>query len=117
MPKEKGPAIRWGLFCFDRIDRGRINARQLSMLVAGFQQLVQVDDDILHLGIVNAALGGAPPCFHGRSVIGKHADVIERVEVHEIEALRVTHTTADDEVEKLGHDGLFPANWRIEPLP
>lgn len=78
-----------------------------SMIVAGVQQLVQVDDNILHLGIVNTALGRAAPCFDRRGIIRKHADVVEGVQVHKIEALRITHAAADYEVEKLGHDGLF----------
>ena len=62
---------------------------------------MEVDDDIFHLGIVDAALGLAAPRILRRGIAVVDADQVDRVEV-EVEAARILDPPAEYQV-KLAH--------------
>ena len=42
-----------------------------------FEQAMEVDDDIFRLGIVDGALGGGPPRFLRRLIVGEQPDDVD----------------------------------------
>ena len=65
----------------------------------GLQQLVQVDDDIFHFGVVDGALRGAAPCLFGLFIVRIEADNVAVGEVDEVEALRIADASTEHEMQ------------------
>jgi len=73
-----------------------------AALEVGFEQAVEVDDHIFHLGIVDAALGFAAPGVFSRREAVVDADEINVIEVDEVEPARILDPPSEDQV-KLAH--------------
>ena len=56
---------------------------------------------VFHFGIVDRASRGAAPGFFGAGIIGEHADEIDRVEVFEVDRLRIDDPAAENKVQFL----------------
>src|SRR5690606_18774154 len=78
-----------------------------------FQQPVQVNDHVLHLGIVHRALRPGAPGLFGLAVARKDADDVDGLEVLELERLRIGHPAAHYEMQELFRHGLA---LRWEPV-
>src|SRR6185503_8804311 len=63
---------------------------------------MQVDHDIAHLGIVDGALGLAPPRLLGGGVAVVDPNQVDLVEIDEVEATRILDPSAEHQV-KLAH--------------
>lgn len=63
-----------------------------------FQQLVQMHDNIFHLGIVNSPLSGTAPSFLCLGKVRKDSDDVELIKFAEIQRLWVLNATAKDQM-------------------
>lgn len=72
---------------------------------------MQMDDDVLHLGVVHRLLGVRPPSVLGRGEIGIDPDKIERIQIDEIKALGIANAAAHYKV-KFVHMWSFPGKER-----
>src|SRR4051794_23529886 len=91
-----------------RVSRAaRVRLSRLSHSMSGrsgrlrLEQAVQVDDEIAHLGVVDARLGLCLPSRIGAGVVRIDADEVEPGEVLEAHAREVRELAAEDEVEEL----------------
>ena len=60
---------------------------------------MQVHDDILHFGIINCSLGGAPPCLLGTRIVREHADYIQIFEVSKFQCLWVFNAATKNQMQ------------------
>src|SRR5690606_9010245 len=73
----------------------------LSRLKLRLEQPMQVDDHVLHLGIVDRALGVAAPGFFSRGITRVDPDDVDLVEVLEFHAPGVDHPAAHYQMQQL----------------
>ena len=69
-----------------------------SFRLLGIEEAVEVHDDVLDVGLVDARLAGAAPCLQGRFVAGRDANRIEVVGIHEINTLGVANLSAENQM-------------------
>ena len=100
------------LWPFDGLSLGRTPDRRLrcGLVVHQFdperfgvrlEQPVQMDDEIAHMGIVDARLRLCLPGGLGGLVVGIDADDVERVEVAEFGAAELLQLAAENQMQKL----------------
>ena len=70
--------------CRARCEAAASGAR-LGLGGVGVQQAVHVDDEVAHVRVVDAALGGRLPGLVGFGVVGEDADDVERLDVGEVD--------------------------------
>ena len=69
----------------------------------GFQQAMQVNDDVFLVGVIYRRMALAAPGFVGQLVVRKDPDDLKSVEVDEIHPARIFYFAAENEVEELRH--------------
>ena len=70
---------------------------------SGFQQAMQVNDDVFLVGVIDRRVALTAPGFVGQLVVGKDPDDLEMVEVNKIHSARIFYFAAENEVEELRH--------------
>ena len=74
---------------------------RLTLQHVRLKQTVQMHHHVFHFGIVDRASRGAAPGFFGAGIIGEYADEIDRVEVFEVDRLRIDDPAAENKVQFL----------------
>ena len=72
----------------------------VSAVVVRLKQLVQVHNNIFHLGIIDGALRSSLPGGFCLGVSGKDANHVEGCQILEVQPLRVFHAAAENKMEK-----------------
>ena len=73
------------------------------MLDRGFQEAMQVNNDVFLIGIIDRRMALTAPGFVGQLVVGKDPHDLETVQVDEIDSARIFYFAAENKVEELRH--------------